>query len=240
MKNILTPLILLLSLNMISAQDEIKTQNGSFTIYFVGHGTLYIEYNETIIHIDPWSKLSDYSQLPDADFILITHQHRDHLDAGAIREIIKENTQIFAPSVCKEGLEEFTQVAFLKNNDKLQTTFGELMAVPAYNIVHIRDNNMPYHPKGEGNGYVLNIDGKKVYVAGDTENIPEMNELKNIDIAFLPMNLPYTMTPEMVSKAVEMIKPVILYPYHYGETDTDILVNLLKDSSTEVRIRNMK
>nr|WP_321411976.1 MBL fold metallo-hydrolase [uncultured Carboxylicivirga sp.] len=240
MKNILTALLLLLSLNLFSAQDEIKTQNGSFTIHFVGHGTLYIEYNEMIIHIDPWSKLSDYSQLPDADFILITHQHRDHLDASAIKEIIKENTQIFAPSVCKVGLDEFNQVAYLKNNDKVQSTFGELMAVPAYNIVHIRDNNMPYHPKGEGNGYVLNIDGTTVYIAGDTENIPEMSQLKNIDIAFLPMNLPYTMTPEMVSKAVEMIKPDILYPYHYGETDTDILVNLLKDNPTEVRIRDMK
>jgi L-ascorbate metabolism protein UlaG (beta-lactamase superfamily) len=113
-------------------------------------------------------------------------------------------------------------------------------AVEAYNIVNERAPGQPFHPKGEGVGYILSFGGKRIYVAGDTENTPEMKSLKNIDIAFLPMNLPYTMTPEMVADAAKAFKPKILYPYHFGETDTDKLVILLKDSGIDVRIRNLK
>jgi L-ascorbate metabolism protein UlaG (beta-lactamase superfamily) len=113
-------------------------------------------------------------------------------------------------------------------------------AVPAYNIVNERAPGQPFHPKGAGNGYVLTIGGKKFYVAGDTENTPEMKALKNIDVAFLPMNLPYTMTPEMVADAALAFKPKILYPYHFGDTDTNKIIALLKNSSIEVRIRNLK
>ena len=117
----------------------------------------------------------------------------------------------------------------------------EIEAVPAYNLVHKNKNGKPFHPKGQGNGYVITFGGKRVYVAGDTENIPEMKNLKNIHIAFLPMNLPYTMTPKMVAEAAGMFKPEILYPYHYGDTDTSQLLKLMKDQThTEVRIRIMK
>jgi L-ascorbate metabolism protein UlaG (beta-lactamase superfamily) len=114
-------------------------------------------------------------------------------------------------------------------------------AVPAYNLVHKRENGQPYHPKGEGNGYVLTFGAKRIYIAGDTENIPEMSRLKGIDIAFLPMNLPYTMTPEMAATAARSFHPKVLYPYHYGETDPSRLVSLLKGSpGIEVRIRRMR
>ena len=114
-------------------------------------------------------------------------------------------------------------------------------AVPAYNIVHERSAGQPFHPRGEGNGYVLSFGGRRVYVAGDTENTPEMKALKAIDVAFLPMNLPYTMTPEMVADAARAFKPKILYPYHFGETDTAKVIDLLKDAKEiEVRIRKMK
>jgi L-ascorbate metabolism protein UlaG (beta-lactamase superfamily) len=117
----------------------------------------------------------------------------------------------------------------------------KIEAVPAYNIVHKRDTGQPFHPKGVGNGYIITFGDKRVYVAGDTENVPEMKGLKNIDIAFLPMNLPYTMTPEMVVEAAKAFKPKILYPYHFGETDTSKVVSLLKGTpEIEVRIRNMK
>jgi L-ascorbate metabolism protein UlaG (beta-lactamase superfamily) len=117
----------------------------------------------------------------------------------------------------------------------------KIEAVPAYNIVNKRDATHVYHPKGEGNGYILTLGDKRIYIAGDTENTPEMKALKNIDVAFLPMNLPYTMTPEMVADAVRAFRPEILYPYHYGETDPQILVDLLKDEkSTEIRIRRMQ
>ena len=113
--------------------------------------------------------------------------------------------------------------------------------VLAYNIVHKRDTGQPFHPKGVGNGYIITFGDKRVYVAGDTENVPEMKGLKSIDIAFLPMNLPYTMTPEMVADAAKAFKPKILYPYHFGETDTSKVVSLLKGTpEIEVRIRNMK
>jgi len=114
-------------------------------------------------------------------------------------------------------------------------------AVPAYNIVHMRSPGVPFHPKGIGNGYIVTFGDTRVYVAGDTENIPEMKALKAIDIAFLPMNVPYTMTPEMVADAARSIRPRILYPYHYGTTDTSRLVDLLRgEEGIEVRIRRMQ
>jgi L-ascorbate metabolism protein UlaG (beta-lactamase superfamily) len=119
------------------------------------------------------------------------------------------------------------------NNIKIET-------IPAYNIINVRSPGQPFHPKGTGNGYVLGIGGKRIYVAGDTENIPEMKALENIDVAFLPMNLPYTMTPEMVADAAKAFKPKILYPYHFSETNTDEIVKLLNNSGIEVRIRNLK
>ena len=129
----------------------------------------------------------------------------------------------------------------MKNGD-VQTVKGiRIEAVPAYNIVHKRPNGQPYHPKGVGNGYVLTFGDKRVYVAGDTENIPEMKALRGIDIAFLPMNLPYTMTPEMVADAAQAFQPKVLYPYHYGETDPSELVKLLEgQKGIEVRIREMQ
>jgi len=127
-------------------------------------------------------------------------------------------------------------------NGEVNTWEGlKIEAVPSYNIVHKRDTGQPFHPKGVGNGYIITFGDKRVYVAGDTENIPEMKGLKNIDIAFLPMNLPYTMTPEMVADAAKVFKPKILYPYHFGETDTSKVVSLLKGTpEIEVRIRKMK
>lgn len=128
------------------------------------------------------------------------------------------------------------------NNGETQTIDGvKIEAVPAYNIVHKRENGEPYHPKGLGNGYVLTFGDKRVYIAGDTEDIPEMKSLQAIDCAFLPMNLPYTMTPEMVADAATAFRPKILYPYHYGDTDTSRIVLLLKDANgIEVRIRRMQ
>ena len=129
----------------------------------------------------------------------------------------------------------------MKNGDVESVGGLTIEAVPAYNLVHMRSEGVPYHPKGIGNGYVITFGDKRVYVAGDTENIPEMKNLKNIDYAFLPMNLPYTMTPEMVADAAKAFKPTVLYPYHFGDTDTARLVALMKDTpEVEVRVRNMK
>ncbi len=240
MKNIVLYLLITMVGVTSYAQDVYKSAEGEFTIHFVGHGSLYIENNGTIIHVDPFSKVGDYAQLPDADYILITHDHFDHLDAGALDEIIKPNTQIISAACCEPVLKGYKNVKYLSNGEDVQLQWSRVEAVPAYNIEHMREAGKPFHPKGKGNGYVFELQGKRIYVAGDTEAIPEMKKLKDIDIAFLPMNLPYTMTPEMVYNAVQLFHPKILYPYHYGETDPQQLVKLLQGSSTEVKVRDMK
>ncbi len=217
--------------------DVIKTSAGNLEITFIGHGTLMLTFGGKVIHIDPWTQLADYSKLPKADLILITHEHRDHLDLKAVDILRKERTAIVGSKICAEQVKGAT----VMNNGDVKTIEGlTIKAVPAYNIVSKRDTGQPYHPKGDGNGYIITFGDKNVYVAGDTENVPEMKALKGIDIAFLPMNLPFTMTPEMVADAVLAFKPKILYPYHFGETDTPKLLALLKDSGIDVRIRKMK
>ncbi|HEA66759.1 MAG TPA: MBL fold metallo-hydrolase [Desulfobacterales bacterium] len=218
--------------------DSIKTSAGNLEITFIGHGTLMFTFGGTVIHVDPWSRLADYSKMPKADIILLTHHHRDHLDRAAVEKLLTEKTTLILTETCSEKIKGG---AVMKNGD-LKTEKGlKIEAVPAYNLVHMRSEGIPFHPKGIGNGYVITFGNKRVYVAGDTENIPEMKSLEKIDIAFLPMNLPYTMTPEMVAGAAKMFKPKILYPYHYGKTDVSKIVNLLKEEKEiEIRIRKMK
>ncbi|MBN1806574.1 MAG: SMP-30/gluconolactonase/LRE family protein [Sedimentisphaerales bacterium] len=219
-------------------QDIINTGAGDLKILFIGHGTLMFEFNDRIIHVDPVSREADYTKMPKADLILITHEHGDHLDTKAINIIRKEETEIVLTKICSERV---TGGIVMQNGDVRNIQGLKIGAVPAYNILHKRSNGTPFHPKGHGNGYVITFGDKKVYVAADTENIPEMKKLRDIDIAFLPMNLPYTMTPEMVADAAKTFKPKILYPYHYGQTDPNRLVNLLKDSEdVEVRIRKLR
>lgn len=218
--------------------DVIKTSGGDLTITFIGHGTLMFKYGDKIIHVDPWTKLNDYSGLPKADLILVTHEHQDHLDPAAIEKLKTDKTIIILNGAAAEKLKYGTVLA----NGQTTTALGfKIEAVPAYNLVHKRDNGQPYHPKGVGNGYIITFGDQLVYVAGDTENTPEMKALKGIAVAFLPMNLPFTMTPEMVADAAAGFKPKILYPYHTGETDLTKLAPLLKDSpGVEIRIRPMK
>ncbi len=218
--------------------DIIKTSAGDLKITFIGHGTLIFNFGGKVIHVDPYSALTDYNTLPKADLILLTHEHPDHLDLKALNAIRTEKTVVVLTETCAKQV----QGGILMMNGDVKTVEGlKIEAVPAYNIVHKRDTGQPFHPKGAGNGYIITFGDKRVYVAGDSENTPELKGLKNIDIAFLPMNLPYTMTPEMVTDAAKVFKPKILYPYHFGETDTSKVVNLLKGiPEIEVRIRKMK
>ncbi len=213
------------------------TGNGPVEMWFLGHGSLMLQYNDRIIQIDPYSSVADYAALPKADMVLITHQHGDHLDLNAIGKTRKSTTEIYCNALSAPKLPE---AKVMKNGDVIMSGDIKIEAVPAYNIRHERSPGNPYHPKGEGNGYVLTLGDKRIYIAGDTENIPEMSKLKDIDVAFLPMNLPYTMTPEMVADAVRMIRPAILYPYHYGDTDTNLLLPLIDRSRTEIRIRKLQ
>ncbi len=219
-------------------KDLFKTTAGDLEITFIGHGTLMFQFNDMIIHIDPVGDMADYSTLPKADIVLVTHQHHDHFDPAAIRTLRKEGTSVVAAEVCAQDERDCT---VMKNGDTQIVKGVSITAVPAYNIVHMRSPGNPFHPPDEGNGYVMRFGDKTVYVAGDTENIPEMKALSGIDVAFLPMNLPYTMTPAMVAQAALSFQPKIVYPYHFGDTDTSQLLNLLKDHpEIEVRIRDLK
>ena len=217
--------------------DFFNTSKGSLKITFIGHGSVMFEFDGKIIHVDPYSKMGDYTKLPKADLVLITHEHQDHLDQKAL-DIVRTPTTVMV--VTETVAARITGGIVMHNGDE-QTVMGlKIKAVPAYNLVHMRSEGVPFHPKGVGNGYIVTFGDKRVYIAGDTENIPEMKNLKGIDIAFLPMNLPYTMTPEMVADAARSFKPKVLYPYHFGETDTSKIVDLLKDEKEiEVRIRKM-
>ena len=218
--------------------DTIKTSVGELKISFIGHGTLMFTFGGKVIHVDPVLAEADYSVLPKADLILITHEHYDHLDPKAIALIRKEGTEIVLTKKCAAMLKSGI---VMKNGDTRTVAGLKIEAVPAYNIVHKRPSGDPFHPRGVGNGYIITFGDKRVYVAGDTENTPEMKALKNIDIAFLPMNLSYTMTPEMVADAAKAFRPKILYPYHFGKTKTSELVTLLaKEKDIEVRIRRME
>ena len=229
--------VLLAVVNTDFDKDAIKTAKGDLNITFIGHGTLMFTFNKMIIHVDPVSQMADYSTLPKADLILITHEHGDHLDPKAVALIKQETTKIIAAKKCTEKLEG----CIVMGNGDTKTVAGlKIEAVPAYNIVNKRKSGDPFHPKGVGNGYIITFADKRVYVGGDTENTPEMKALKNIDVAFLPMNLPYTMTPEMVADAAKAFRPAVLYPYHYGQTDTNQLKELLKnEKDIDVRIKRI-
>jgi len=219
-------------------KDIVKTSGGDLEITFIGHGSLMLAYGGRIIHVDPVAAEADYKTLPKADLIVITHDHYDHLDAAAVAALMKPGTEVVAAAPCEGKL---AGAVFMNNGQSRKTMGIAIEAVPAYNIVHMRAPGHPFHPRGEGNGYVLTFGDKRVYVAGDTENIPEMAKLKDIDAAFLPMNLPYTMTPEMAADAALKFRPKVLYPYHYGDTDVAKLGVLLKnEKGIEVRVREMK
>ncbi|MHB1047809.1 MAG: MBL fold metallo-hydrolase [Thermoanaerobaculia bacterium] len=219
-------------------KDAIPTSAGPLEVAFVGHGSLFFRFDGKVIHVDPYGKLADYAKLPKADVVLLTHAHGDHLDPAALAAVRTESTKLVVAPACKGKVEGAT---VLPNGEA--TTVGGIPveAAPAYNLVAKRPDGSPFHPKGEGNGYVLTFGKTRVYVAGDTENVPEMKALEGIDVAFLPMNLPYTMTPEMVADAARAFRPRVLYPYHFGETDPQKLVSLLADEKgIEVRVRKMK
>jgi L-ascorbate metabolism protein UlaG (beta-lactamase superfamily) len=213
-------------------EDLFQASGGELKITFIGHGTLMLTYAGKVIHVDPVSMYADYATLPKADLILVTHEHGDHLDAKAIQALITSRTVVITNAASAKDLSNAT---VMKNGETKTIAEIQVEAVPAYNL------EKPFHPKGNGNGYVLTLGGKRVFIAGDTENVPEIKSLKNIDIAFLPMNLPFTMTPEQVVDTAKAMRPKVLYPYHFGNTDTNALVALLQgEKGIEVRIRDLK
>lgn len=231
-------------LDTFDAGKDIKVD-----IFSIKHGSLAARAADKWIYFDPVcagaQPATDYTVLPHADYIFITHEHGDHLDSLAIAQLLKEGTKIIcnpasaakAASVRVDGMSAPTVLA-LANGQSFSTEEGwKVDAVPAYNIAEEKQN---FHPRGNGNGYVLTINDFRLYVAGDTEEVEELSGLKNIDVAFLPCNLPYTMAPEQCAIAAKMFSPKVLFPYHYGNTDLQQLVDLLSDTDIEVRIRPYK
>ena len=207
-------------------------------ITLIKHGTLAIRYNGRTVHIDPvggYGKPTDYaSEFPKADVVIVTHEHGDHFDKTAIAALMdKGTTQIVTNARCAEMLGYGTVMA---NGDTI-TILGDvrLDAVPAYNCTEGRTH---FHPKGRDNGFVLTLDGLRIYIAGDTEDIPEMAGLKDIDVAFLPVNQPYTMTVEQCVRAAKTLSSRVLIPYHFSQTDLSALPGLLP--SIDVRLRQMQ
>ena len=218
--------------------DVFKTKSGKvLKFHALMHSCIRIEYDGKEIEIDPVAKLRDrvvdYAGMPKADIILVTHEHADHYDAAAIRLLSGEKTQLIMNKRCADM---YGSGEIMVNGGKMQLEDDiKVEAVPAYNTTEGRQQ---FHPKGRDNGYILNLDGFRIYIAGDTEDIPEMSNVKDIDVAFLPCNQPYTMTPEQLIKAAKTIKPKVLFLYHYGQTDISGIPSQLKASGIDVRIRH--
>lgn len=211
--------------------DSYKTPLGEIRITVIGHASLLIEWNGKNIYSDPYSEAGDFSGRPKADLILITHGHYDHYDETAYSKIVTDKTK-FIVSIDVPDTDERYKV--LKNGESYNYEGVMIEAVPAYNINRRNENGELFHPNGVGNGYILNFDGYRLYIAGDTEPIPEMKRLPAIDIAFLPKNLPYTMTDEEFIQLANQIRPKYLYPIHYFELDEAKLFRHLDTGITMV------
>ena len=242
MRKLFMLLLAVLGLNTACGQppyevDEFTTASGK-TVKFhaLMHACIRIQYDGKEIQIDPVSKLGNrtvnYADMPKADYIFVTHEHGDHYDAGALKLLSGDKTQLVMNKRCADMYGSGRAMA---NGDKLQLGVIIVEAVAAYNSTPGREQ---FHPKGRDNGYILTIDGLRIYIAGDTEDIPEMSAIKDIDIAFLPCNQPYTMTPEQLIRAAKVIKPRVLFPYHYGQTDLSTVPAALKGTGIDVRIRH--
>ncbi|MGI6081761.1 MAG: MBL fold metallo-hydrolase [Limnochordia bacterium] len=209
---------------------------GPVRITPVGHGSLIIRYAGRVIHVDPYSEAGDYSRLPKADQIWITHEHYDHFDPSALELIRQPTTEFIVPPSVAGKIEAPAQINVLKNGDRCTVMGVTVEAVPAYNVVRERSPGVKYHPQGTGNGYVADFEGHRIYVAGDTECIPEMSRLQDIELAILPLMLPYTMSPQEAVQAVQSFLPRQVLPYHTTPKTAQEFARLLKASKTEVEL----
>lgn len=218
--------------------DVFLTPGGkTVKLYALCHASIRIDYDGKAFFIDPVTKLGDkvidYSPMPKADYLFVTHEHFDHFDRDAIAALSHQHTCLVTNSRCATML---GKGEIMSNGDVLAIA-GDitLEAVPAYNTT---EQHLQFHPKGRDNGFVLTFDGLRIYIASDTEDIPEMAALHNIDIAFMPCNQPYTMTVNQLLNAARTVKPKVLFPYHFGQTDVTTIPALLEADGIEVRLRH--
>ncbi|MEJ2287312.1 MAG: MBL fold metallo-hydrolase [Deinococcales bacterium] len=218
------------------AQDVLRFQTslGPFEITPLGHGSLRLDVAGLVIQVDPYSQVADYTQQPKADWIWITHDHPDHYDETAIAAVRKPGTRFLLDPASAERLGEDAIV--LRNGESATVAGLDVKAVPAYNIEQKRTNGQPYHPKGAGNGYLVKAGDFVLHIGADTECVPEMRELGPVDVSFLPINLPYTMTPQDAAECFRLIHPKVAVPYHQGDFDPRIVADALRDTDIDVRV----
>ena len=242
MKKIFTCLLAFLGLTTACSQENFETDvfttksGKTIKIYALMHASVRMEYDGKEIQIDPVSKLRDrtvdYTVMPKADYIFVTHEHGDHYDANALKLLMADKTQLIMNKRCADM---FGAGEVMVNGDNKQIAGDfKVEAVPAYNT---SPDKLTKHPQGRDNGYILTIDGFRIYFAGDTEDIPEMDNIKDIDVAFFPCNNP-TMSAEQFVRAAKLIKPKVLFPYHYTPADITTIPSQLEGTGIDIRIRN--
>ena len=217
------------------ATEEFKTSAGVLKMTPIQHGSLTLEAGGQVIEVDPaisgfGAAPPDFSKVPKADLVLITDIHDDHLDPASLAKVRKTGTTVVIPGAAADKVPDGV---IMKNGETKKFGPWTIEAIPMYNL-----KNGPYHEKGRGNGYIVTYGGLRIYIAGDTEGIPEMRALKNIDVAFIPMILPYTMSPADAADAVKAFHPKVVYPYHYGQSDLKVFEAALKGTGIDVRLRN--
>ena len=221
--------------SMAAAQTQVfPTSAGPVKITPIYHASTLIEAGGKIIYLDP-AKPAKFSGLPKADLIIITDIHGDHMDPDSIKEISKPGTEILAPPAVVQTVTTAKPIA---NGETKTWQAWMIEAIPAYNLKRGPEPGKLFHDRGRGNGYVLTYGEKRFYFSGDTENISEMRALKNIDVAFVCMNLPYTMTPEEAADAVKAFRPKIVIPFHYHGSDLTVFQKALEGTGIEVRVLN--
>jgi L-ascorbate metabolism protein UlaG (beta-lactamase superfamily) len=222
--------------------DVVHTSVGDVRLMPIFHGSVMLEFAGKVIHVDPWSQ-GDYTSLPPADLLVITHTHLDHLDRMMIDALHKDSTLIVSPPAVADTLNCAPRCGTLQtvSDTGKRTVMGiGFEGVPMYNIVQGSAPDAPFHTKGIGSGYVLTFGDTRIYFSGDTECVPEIKALKNIDIAFLAMNPPRSMSPIEAAECAKAFRPKILYPYHYRGSKLEELTAGLKGSPIEIRIRKLE
>ncbi|WP_347159327.1 MBL fold metallo-hydrolase [Pontibacter chitinilyticus] len=244
MKTTFTLLLSMLVSQVFAQQptpDQIQTKEGMLTVQPIQHASLVLSWNDKTIYVDPVGGAEPYAGLKAPDMILITDIHQDHLDPQTLDALDTKGATLVVPQAVADKLPaKYKSQAVILANGKSTTQLGiPIKAEPMYNLPESAD---AMHTKGRGNGYILEMGGKRVYIAGDTEGTPEMRALKNIDVAFIPMNLPYTMDIDQAASAVLDFKPKVVYPYHYrgkdGLSDVESFKKLVnaKNKSIDVRL----
>jgi L-ascorbate metabolism protein UlaG (beta-lactamase superfamily) len=214
---------------LAAAPEQFSTSKGPLQITPIQHASLMIQAGGKVMYIDPAQ--GKYDGLPQADYILITDIHGDHMVPALVDKLKKPSTVILAPAAVAATVTSATVIA---NGETKTLGDFQVEAIPMYNLTPARQQ---YHTKGRGNGYVVTYGGKRFYFSGDTEGIPEMKALRNIDAAFICMNLPYTMTPEEAAEAVKAFHPAVVYPYHYSGSDPKLFAKALEGNGIDVRLR---